>query len=222
MESQRARSLTRTLLWCGVVAGPLFTVAFLLEGATRPDYSPIRHPVSSLALGPAGWTQTANFVVTGLLVVAYGIGIRRALREDGRRSFFGPLLIACSGIGLVGSGVFVTDPISGYPPGTPAVGDPTLTGSLHDLFALPIFLGWPIVFFVFARRFAGWGERRWVWYSLASGVAFVVLFVLASLGFSQVAGFAELGGLLQRATIVVGLAWLTLYAVHLLRAAKRR
>jgi hypothetical protein len=47
---------TRTLLTCGAIAGPMFTVAWLVEGATRADYSPLRHPVSSLALGEFGWT----------------------------------------------------------------------------------------------------------------------------------------------------------------------
>ena len=42
---------TKTLLVCGVIAGPLFVVAFLVEGATRAHYDPLRHPVSSLALG---------------------------------------------------------------------------------------------------------------------------------------------------------------------------
>jgi hypothetical protein len=32
----------------------------LIEGAMMPDYDPLRHPVSPLALGPYGWTQTAS------------------------------------------------------------------------------------------------------------------------------------------------------------------
>lgn len=52
---------TRALLACGAVAGPLFTVAWLLEGATRADYDPLRHPVSSLAFSELGWTQRATF-----------------------------------------------------------------------------------------------------------------------------------------------------------------
>lgn len=43
----------KALLACGAIAGPLFVVAFL-EGATCDDYDPLRHPVSSLALGPSG------------------------------------------------------------------------------------------------------------------------------------------------------------------------
>ncbi|MGB8388504.1 DUF998 domain-containing protein, partial [Mycobacterium sp.] len=58
----------RVLLTCGVVAGPLFVVVFLIEGALQPDYSPMRQPVSSLSIGSMGWTQMANFLVTGLLM----------------------------------------------------------------------------------------------------------------------------------------------------------
>ena len=51
---------TRALLACGAAAGPLFTLAWILEGATRAHYNPLRHPVSSLELGDHGWTRVAN------------------------------------------------------------------------------------------------------------------------------------------------------------------
>src|SRR5262249_10183346 len=57
------------LLACGAAAGPLFTLAWLVEGATRAGYDPLRHPVSSLAIGEVGWTQRASFVLTGLLTI---------------------------------------------------------------------------------------------------------------------------------------------------------
>jgi Protein of unknown function (DUF998) len=66
---------TRGLLYCGLAAGPVFVTTFLAEGATRPGYRPSRHPVSSLALGPRGWVQTANFAVTGTLVLAGAAGL---------------------------------------------------------------------------------------------------------------------------------------------------
>src|SRR6478672_6436559 len=78
---------------CGAVGGPLFVVAFLVQGAVRPGYDPMRHPVSSLALGPSGWTQVANFVVTGLLMLVFAVGLRRGLRDSGRHSTWGPPLI---------------------------------------------------------------------------------------------------------------------------------
>ena len=72
---------TKTPLACGVIGGPLFVAPFLVEGVTRADYDPLRHPVSSLAIGDSGWPQTANFVITGLLVLAFAVGLRRAFRS---------------------------------------------------------------------------------------------------------------------------------------------
>jgi hypothetical membrane protein len=206
---------TRTLLTCGAIAGPLFTVAWLIEGATRADYSPLRHPVSSLALGEFGWTQVANFVVTGLLTLAFAVGLRRALRPLGG-STWGPLLVAAYAIGLIGAGLFLTDPVSGCPPGTPDMLEYSVNGALHDLFSALTFLGLPAAAFVFARRFAGWGQRGWAIYSAVTGLAFATGFVLTSVGFSQAPGWVEVAGLMQRITITVGWTWLTLLAVHLL------
>lgn len=82
---------TRRLLLCGAVAGPLFVLVFLIEGATRADYSSLRHPVSSLAIGDLGWVQTVNFLITGSLVVAFAIGLHLDVsqgRERHERSRF--------------------------------------------------------------------------------------------------------------------------------------
>jgi hypothetical membrane protein len=103
---------TRGLLRCGIWAGPVFTATFLAEGAAREGYDPLRHPVSSLALGPRGWLQTANFAVTGVLCLAAAAGLRRtADRLAGCRA--GPVMVAAAGAGLIGSAVFRTDPVGG-------------------------------------------------------------------------------------------------------------
>jgi hypothetical protein len=210
---------TKTLLLCGMIAGPLFTLAWLVEGATRANYHPLRHPVSSLALGDLGWTQIANFIVAGLLTLAFAVGLWRALRPRGG-STWGPLLIGAYAIGLLGAGIFVTDPVSGYPPGTPdqLIEYSSVHAALHDLFSIPTFVGLPIACFVFARRFVGWGQRGWAIYSTVSGLAFAVMFLLASAGFAQAAGQVDLAGLFQRITITIGWSWLTLLAIRLLNA----
>jgi len=69
--------LARVLLACGAIGPPLFVVVFLIEGATRPGYSPLRHPVSSLEIGASGWTQRTNFVITGLLILAFAFVFAR-------------------------------------------------------------------------------------------------------------------------------------------------
>jgi Protein of unknown function (DUF998) len=100
--------ITKALCVCGVVAGPLFTVAWIVEGATRVNYDPMRCPISSLSIGDGGWMQIATFIITGLLVLAFAIGLRCALRPSG--SVWGPALVGLVGTGLIGAGIFVTDP----------------------------------------------------------------------------------------------------------------
>jgi hypothetical membrane protein len=209
---------TKTLLSCGVIGGPLFVAAFLVEGATRANYDPLRHPVSSFALGDSGWTQSANFIVAGLLTLAFAAGLRRALRS-GKGSTWGPLLVGVWAVGLLGAGVFVTDPVSGYPPGAPdRLAGYSWHGALHDLFSGPAFVALAAACFVFGRRFAARGERGWAVYSAVSGLVFVITFVLASAGFGQAASLVDMAGLLQRVAVAVGFGWLTLLAVHFLRA----
>jgi hypothetical protein len=214
--------MTKGLLTCGVIAGPLFVITFLIEGATRANYNPLRHPVSSLALGDFGWTQIANFMIAGLLTLAFALGLRLTLRAQ-KGSTWGPLLVAIWGIGLLGAGVFLTDPVSGYPPGTPdLLVNTTAHGELHDSFSLAGFLALTAACFVFSYRFIRQGKNGWAIYSTITGILFPIGIVLASAGFSQAEGLVAFGGLVQRLTVTIGWTWLTLLAVYLLRAWSER
>ena len=150
---------TRRLLRCGVAAGPVFVAVFLLEGAVRDGYRPLRHPVSSLALGSRGWIQTGNFVVAGTLFLAGAAGLARA-GDPAASSRVAPALIGAAGAGLIGSAVFTTDPVSGYPPGTPdALTRPSHAGAAHNLAAVPVFLGLPAAARLRLAVLAGWPAR---------------------------------------------------------------
>ena len=107
---------TTRLLAGGIVAGPLFLAAWLIQAFTREGFDPTRHPLSLLSLGELGWIQIANFVVTGVLCVACAIGMWRVL-HPGRSSTWGPLLVGGLGIGLILAGIFTTDPGAGFPLG---------------------------------------------------------------------------------------------------------
>ena len=74
MDTGKGEIWARGLLRCGLAAGPAFVTAFLIEGSVRDGYRPLRHPVSSLALGPRGWIQTGNFALTGTLFLAAPLG----------------------------------------------------------------------------------------------------------------------------------------------------
>lgn len=205
----RPRPARRALLRCGAAAGPLFVSVFLIEGARRPDYKPLRHPVSSLSLGPRGWVQAANFATAGTLYLAAAAGLARSPRQ----AACGPIAtaaLAATGLGLLGSAVFRTDPVSGYPPGTPdAPGGTTATGTMHTVAGAPIFLGIPAAAFACAWRFHRSGRPGWAAYSAATGASMLTTMGLAGAGFSQDPRLVDYGGLFQRAAIVTGFSWLT-------------
>jgi hypothetical protein len=207
---------TRRLLHCGVMAGPLFVGTFLVEGVTRNGYRPTRHPVSSLALGSHGWLQLANFAVTGGLYLAGSVGLHRASLAGTRT---GPVLVGAAAVGLLGAAAFRTDPVSGYPPGTPDVPPRhTTVGTLHDLFSAPTFLGLPAAGLVFARAFLRRGHRGWAAYSAGSGLAMLAGFALATAGFTQRPGLVNIAGALQRVSVTIGFTWLSALASRSLRA----
>lgn len=212
---RRSQSAHRWLLHCGAAAGPLFISAFTIEGARRPDYKPLRHPVSSLALGRRGWVQVANFAVTGMLYLAGAAGLARASDPDGCGRL-GPVALGLAGVGLLGSAAFRTDPVSGYPPGTPdTLSEPTAAGSLHTVAALPIFLGIPVVALASAWRFHRAGRHGWALYSAATSVSMLTGIRLFGAGFGQASPrLTDRAGLFQRATIVSGFAWLTALSVR--------
>jgi hypothetical membrane protein len=220
----RSPSSDRRLLEAAAVAGPLFIGAALVQGAVRPGYDPMRHPVSSLSSGPKGWVQKANFVVAGALYAAGALGLARAPRGRGNpQTSAGPILIGCVGLGLIGAGIFTTDPISGYPPGSPPTqAPPSKQGRLHNLASTPVFLCLPAAATVYAHAFYRRGERGWMVFSLGAALAQLGAFVLAGAGFAQQPRFVAYGGLAQRISLASGFGWLTAVAGRVLAGSKDR
>lgn len=161
--------------------------------------------------GDLGWIQIANFVITGALTIAGAIGIRRALRGS-LGGTWGPLLIGLYGLGLIGAGIFVADPMNGFPPGTPA-GPSAISwhGILHLVSGAIGFLGLIAACFVFARRFAALGQSGWAAYSVATGVIFFTAFFGIATGSQQ--GGTTLVVVTVAFTIAVVLAWAWLTAL---------
>jgi hypothetical protein len=167
---------TDRLLACGIGAGPLFLAVWAIQAFTREGFDPTYHPISLLSLGDLGWIQIANFVVTGVLLVAGAVGLRRVLRP-GRGGTWGPILIGLNGIGLIMAGVFVTDAGAGFPPGAPAGAPERISwhGALHEVGFILATLSWLAFCMVLLRRFVAMKQRSWVVASITAPLAYVVV-----------------------------------------------
>ncbi|HWZ23234.1 MAG TPA: DUF998 domain-containing protein [Cytophagaceae bacterium] len=207
---------TKLFLWCGVISSILFVTTFSIEGATRIGYDPLRYPISSLSIGMLGWIQITNFLVTGFFILAFAVGLRRTLRYS-IGGVWGPLLIGFVGIGLIGGGIFSTDPVFGYPTNMPLLlKQQSVHGHLHNIFSMLVFIGLPIACFVFCRRFIILRKPGWAAYSMLTAIAMPVTFILAGGGFDQVPELVEVGGALQRVSVIIGWTWMALLSLHLL------
>ena len=142
------KRLTAALLTCGIVAGAMLPTVLWIDGATRPGYSLWHHGASQLGLGERAGLQTRNFVLAGILVVGFSIGVRRVL-QSGRGANWGPTLLAAAGIGLVVAGIVPTNPALGYPPGEPSIITPSSV--VHQVAGLFLFGGLSGAAFVLAR-----------------------------------------------------------------------
>lgn len=161
----RATATAHALLTAGTVSGPLFVALTLGQAFTRDGFDPAVHPLSLLSLGPGGWLQTANFIVSGLLAVAGAVGLKRA-RPTSR---WGPILVGAFGVALVWGGLFPADPADGFPNG--AATETTTIGLLHSFAPAVAGLALTIACVVLARA----GGRGWFVYSIATAVAYLVL-----------------------------------------------
>jgi Protein of unknown function (DUF998) len=206
---------------CGYPASTGSTIITKLP--MRPTSSPgalrgmCRRPADE-ALGPGGWVQAANFAVTGILVAA-AAGLSRAV-DPAAGTRAGPALIGAAGAALIGSALVPTDPVSGYPPGTPALPRaPSRAGPVHNLAAIAVFTGLPAAAAGASWRAFRTGQRRWGLYRAGTAITRPAAMALAGAGCSQSPRLVRLGGLFQRASIVTGLAWLTTLSARALQHA---
>jgi hypothetical membrane protein len=207
-EVDRGTAVTRSLLRCGVVAGPFYLAVGLAQALLREGFDLARHPLSLLANGPGGWIQTASFLLTGLMVLAAAVGFRRAL---GRGSLWATIFLGGFGLAMIAAALFPADPVDGFPPGTPE-GFPTTistTGLVH--FAAGAlgfaFLGLGCLFAAWAMRRRGRSSLALL--SLLSGLA--VLFGFFG-GMMVPVGILGIWG-----AVVVGWAWLAVLSLRLSR-----
>ncbi|MBA2287066.1 MAG: DUF998 domain-containing protein [Ktedonobacteraceae bacterium] len=210
-------SVVQGLLLSGGVVGPvLFNATYLIEGATRPNYDAWRQPMSALSLGDGGWIQVANFIVFGLLIGCFAIGLRAALVR-GVSAIWAPLLQGLVALGLVIDGAFVQDP-QGYPPELPIPTMSTIHQLIHlfgTIFTLIALVVWC---FVIARRFKVeplW--RGWATYSVATGIFMIVSLAIFGVAMTHNGP----AGLCERLAVIAPSILIVWFAARLLTGTAR-
>lgn len=218
----------KTEIACGVVAAPVFVGVFTVLGARRAGYDWRRHAVSSLAVGREGWGQRANFVLVGGLYCVAARGLAESSSQVVGPTAV-PALVFAAGLGLIGAGVFVTDPVAGFPPehavagarAEPSEVTPTRGGQLHNLCAIPVFVGLPVAALIAAGSAIRRREYRWAGYCAASGIGMASACALFGTAFGGMSRLVPRGGLFQRISIASGFAWLSALSIRALRSTSQ-
>lgn len=207
---------TKTLLAYGVIAGPLYVGLSLAQVFTRDGFDPTRHQWSMLTLGEHGWIQTATFIVTGLMIIAAAIGLRRQL-ASGKGATWTPRLLTVFGLSLIAAGSFIPDPALGFPVGTPeGPGQVSWHGMVHFAAAGVGFTAFAIACFVLARRYAQDGRRGFTIFSRVTGIVFLAGFACVASGAGSVAA-----NLAFTAAVALVFGWLTAVSLDRYRSAAR-
>jgi len=209
----RGSAVTRSLLGYGPLAGAVYLMSGLIQGASRDGFDFGRHSLSLLSNGSHGWIHVTTLVVTGLMTVAAAVGFRRAL-TGGPGGAWGAGLLGGYGVALVLSGVFRADPMDGFPTGTPA-GPPvetTLSGVLHLAFGGLGFACLVGATAVLARRFARESRGGWAWASVVAGLVVLAGFLGVASGSTSTAAVVGLW-----IGVVTGWVWIAAVSVHLYR-----
>ncbi|MEU9701944.1 DUF998 domain-containing protein [Streptomyces sp. NPDC047981] len=194
----------------GVVAGPLFLVVGLVQGFVRDGFGFTRNAISQLALGEAGWIQTSSFLLTGALLLAGAVGLRRALR-GGPGGTWGPALVAVFGVSFWAAAAFPADAGAGFPAGAPTATEMSGHGAAHMFAGMIGYLALCAAFVVLARPLAARGLRGCAIASRVVPVAVLAGFMASA---ASVLAFTIGAGL--------GLLWLSVLTTRLAGAPAAR
>ena len=179
----------KATIWAAAIAGvagpvlfasvlvvlTIFQYDFMLGIGWRPLADPAGAWPSGLALGPYGSVQILDFVVSGVLLMVFAVGLHFAV-TDGRGSRVGPSLLFVAGTAMALMG-FETDPIRRTTPRT-------LHGWIHDLafvlFALTLLSA---LFFLWQRLRKDPHWRNHSHYTLATGILAALVLVLPGVAY---------------------------------------
>lgn len=208
------------LLKLGRLAGPLYVGVGTLEVLFREGFDVRRHALSLMSNGPAGWIQIATFITSGILVTAGALGLRAAWQGT-RGGTWAPWLLILYGVGLIGAGIFIADPMDGFPPGTP-VGPPAAIswhGTMHFVAGGIGFYALIAAALISARHYLAARRLPPALFSASTAILFFIGFAAIASGRRHPA--INLGFTAAVVLVWLWLTWLFHSAVHETRVEQR-
>jgi hypothetical membrane protein len=191
----------KKLALCGIVAPIIFIVSLITFSLLTPNYSNSTNAVSELGTVGApyalAWNALGLFLV-GLLVILFAWVLHLDLRHS-EGAIGVPILVALSGIGFAGVGLFPAE--AGF--------EPSLRTTLHFTMVAVNLLPFILVAFLFAIRLKAnnyW--RKWIFFSVAMGVLDIGTFFIPQ---------SVPGGISQRLGLGAYFLWLFVIGLALLR-----
>jgi hypothetical membrane protein len=209
-------TINRWLAVAGLFVAPLYFAIIITLGALEPGFSHLTTTMSVLGGVPGLRGLVFNFgvAVTGVLVIAFGIGLWRQLPPK-IAAKVGVTLLVIGGLGLIAAGYFHCNEGCRN-----ILTEPDLAGRLHTIVSLLAGIGTGLApFFVWAamrgsEKWKGLATPTLVTAILANlpGITFWITFFT---GFRLV----SVEGLIQRLGLVVVLIWIFFVAARLWRMA---
>ena len=197
----------------GIMAPFLMVSLWTIASLLRPGYDQLIQYGSELGVGENSMIMNGNFLITGLLIVSFSLGLLSNIRT-GFWSRAGSIFVGLFGIGEIATAAFPCDR------GCPLTNPQSLSQLVHNGIAAVAFTAIavaPLLISVRLKRDKLW--RNYQAYSLGTGFAAIGLFIT----FSIAALYSLLYvGLLQRLFLAIPFLWIELMAIHLLAVSNRR
>jgi len=199
--------VVRLLALCGMTAPVLMLILWTVASLMRPGYDQLSQYGSELGAGPNATIMNANFVVTGLLIIALAKGLFANIRGV-RWTQIGSILLGVFGAGEVAGGFFPCDP--GCPITAQSVFQLT-----HNVDAVIAFVAIALAPFLFSLGLNS--DDRWKSYRSYSLVTWLLAIGLFLVFAASSLGYLGFVGLFQRLFLAVTFLWIEVVAIQLLR-----
>jgi len=197
LTTERSRFHT-FLLCCGITGSALFLIINFTFAAVSPNYDMARQSIGELQSEPHGWIQSVNFILAGIFMAGFGLGLRKEM-INGLGAVSLPVIQIFVGVCFTLLGLLNHEPIH------------SAVGFIAMLLLLTEFA-------IFACRFSRdprW--KDWATYTILSAALMITMLVLDSWARMNNSAYT---GIFERAALLTRVIWTLFFTVKLLAGVR--